>query len=236
VAVSPRLHELLNLARQARTYLTYLEGLGVRHLPRREGVSLPDDMLDRLSESLVEISENIGECTLCPLSRDRRNIVFGEGSSRAALMLIGEAPRGPDDLEGRPFLGEAGHLLTDIIVKGLGQSREDCYLTTMIKCRPAGDRPPFRHELRTCRQFLIRQIASIRPQVILTLGQSATQAFLDTDRPLSGLRGRFHDYYGFAVMPTYHPEEILQNQDLRRPTWEDIKMVISRLKEQSGSP
>ena len=235
MAASPRLLELLRLARQARTYLTYLEGLGVRHLPKPEGVPLPADALDRLSESLVEVRENVGECTRCPLSRDRRSIVFGEGAGRAALMLVGEAPRGPDDQEGRPFLGEPGRLLTDILVKGLGQSREACYLTTLVKCRPAGDRPPFSLELRTCRQFLIRQIVSIRPQVILTLGQSTSQALIETDQPLSRLRGRFHDFHGFSVLPTYHPEDILKNADLRRPTWEDVKMVITRLKGQAGS-
>ena len=235
MAASPRLLELLRLARQARTYLTYLEGLGVRHLPKPEGVPLPADAIDRLSESLVEVRENVGECTRCPLFRDRRNIVFGEGAGRAALMLVGEAPRGPDDQEGRPFLGEPGQLLTDILVKGLGQSREACYLTTLVKCRPVGDRPPFPDEIRSCRQFLIRQIASIRPQVILTLGQSASHSLLETDQPLSSLRGRFHDFHGFSVLPTYHPEDILKNADLRRPTWEDIKMVITRLKGQTGS-
>lgn len=235
MAASPRLHELLRLARQARNYLTYLEGLGVRNLPQREGVPLPADALDRLSESLIEVRENVGECTRCPLSRDRRSIVFGEGAGRAALMLVGEAPREPDDQEGRPFLGDPGRLLTDIIVKGLGQSREACYLTTLVKCRPAGDRSPFPDEIRTCRQFLIRQIASIRPQVILILGQSASQSLLETDQPLSSLRGRFHDFHGFSLLSTYHPEDMLKNADLRRPTWEDVKMVITRLKGQSVS-
>jgi len=229
VAVSPRLRELLSLARQTRTYLTYLEGLGVTRLPTVEGVSLPDDALDHVLESLEEIREDLGKCTRCGLAADRQSVVFGQGAARAPLMLIGEAPREPDDAAGEPFLGEPGRLLTDIIVKGLSLNREACYLTTLVKCRPAGDRPPLPLEIRTCRPFLMRQIASIRPRVILTLGETAGQALLETDQPLTRLRGRFHDFRGFSLLPTYHPEDILKDTNLRRPVWEDVKRVIARL-------
>lgn len=220
--------ELFDLARQVKNYLDYLGSLGVEHLPRvsatpAEPASPPP------VESLEDVRTDLGDCRRCPLADGRTHLVFGEGSATADLMFIGEGPGQDEDLQGRPFVGRSGQLLTDIIVKGMHIRREDCYIANVVKCRPPGNRDPLPEEAGACLPFLHRQIRAIRPKVIVTLGRVATQHLLRTDAPMAALRGRFHDLNGIPVMPTYHPSFLLRQPDKKRDVWEDIKQVMARL-------
>jgi uracil-DNA glycosylase len=178
--------------------------------------------------SIDEVRSVIQGCTLCPLRTTARNIVFGEGNITAELMFIGEAPGAVEDETGRPFVGPAGELLTKII-ESMGLKREDVYITNIIKCRPPGNRDPQPDEVRECIGFLEEQIRMIGPKVIIALGRIAAQELLCTDAPISSLRGRFHDYRGISLMPTYHPSHLLHNPGRKRDVWEDIKQVMHHL-------
>jgi DNA polymerase len=146
-------------------------------------------------------------------------------------MFVGEGPGRDEDIQGRPFVGRSGQLLTDIIVKGMKMRREDCYIANVVKCRPPDNRDPAPVEAMTCLPFLRRQIAAIRPMVICTLGRIAAQYLLDTTDSLGRLRHRFHDLDGVPVMPTYHPSAILRDPKYKRPTWEDIKLILGFLEK-----
>ncbi len=224
-----RHRELLGLGRQVTHYLDYLQGLGVNNLPLVRPIPPPDSVLESFKETLEDIRNDLGECFRCELSGARKRIVFGEGHPRADLMFVGGAPIEDEDREGDPFTGEVGQVLTDIIVKGIEMRREDCYLTTLVKCRPPEDRDPHQPEIRTCRPFLFRQISSIRPKVICILGQTAAQGLLGRRESLPKLRHRFHDLSGIPVMPTFHPAYLLEYPEKRREVWEDIKMIIRYL-------
>ncbi len=167
-------------------------------------------------------------CTSCPLARTRKNIVFGEGSTGAALMFIGEGPGANEDETGRPFVGNAGELLTRII-KAMGLTRQDVFIANIVKCRPPGNRDPHPDEVAACMGHLQAQIRAIRPRVIVALGRIAAQALLKEDTPISRLRGSFRDYSGIMLMPTYHPSYLLQNPSKKRDVWEDMKKVMEVL-------
>jgi DNA polymerase len=178
--------------------------------------------------SLAAVREELGDCTRCPLSGTRQNIVFGEGSPKARLLFVGEGPGRDEDLQGRPFVGAAGQLLTKII-QAMGLSREEVYIANIIKCRPPQNRNPLPNEIETCFPFLRKQIEAIRPEVICALGKFAAQTLLQTELPISRLRGRFHEYRGIPVMPTFHPAFLLRNADRKRDTWNDIQLIMGRL-------
>jgi DNA polymerase len=176
-------------------------------------------------ESLGDIRTDLGECTRCPLSRSRTRIVFGQGHPRARLMFVGEGPGQEEDLAGEPFVGAAGQLLTRII-EAIKLRREEVYIANVVKCRPPGNRPPEPVEIATCSPFLRRQIAAVRPLFICTLGACAAQTLLGTSEPISRLRGRFFDYEGIRVLPTFHPAYLLRNPERKREVWEDMKMLM----------
>lgn len=180
-------------------------------------------------QDLSTIHKAMGECKLCSLSQTRQKIVFGEGNNKASIMFIGEAPGAAEDKTGRPFVGPAGNLLTDIIEKGMGLKRDDVYIGNILKCRPPGNRDPLPEEVQHCIGFLEAQIRVIQPKIIITLGRIASQNLLDTTTPISRLRGTFQDYEGIKVMPTYHPSYLLQNPSKKRDVWEDIKKVMEYL-------
>ena len=231
---------LFELARDVRNYLKYMDALGVENLPRVEAPPLPKTALaDKpapglsagpVDETLADVRADLGDCRRCGLCGGRTHIVFGEGPPRAELMFVGEGPGRDEDLSGRPFVGRAGQLLTDIIVKGLKMRREDCYIANVVKCRPPENRDPLPDEAAACLPFLRRQIMAVRPRVICALGRVATQYLLDTSKPLGALRHRFHDFQGIPVMPTYHPSALLRYPEKKRDAWEDIKLIIARLK------
>lgn len=180
-------------------------------------------------------------CTLCSLATTRTQVVFGEGNENARLMFIGEGPGKDEDASGRPFVGRAGQLLTRIIENGLKLRREDVYIANVVKCRPTvdglgkKDRAPEADEVASCSPFLIRQIELVQPKVIVTLGNPATRFLLKTGEGITRLRGKWHDYNGIAVMPTYHPSFLLRNggdsgnTPYKRAVWNDMKLVIDRL-------
>ncbi len=168
-------------------------------------------------------------------------VVFGEGNEKARLMFIGEGPGRDEDASGRPFVGRAGQLLTRIIENGLKLKRADVYIANVVKCRPTvdglgtRDRPPEPAEVAACSPYLARQIELIRPEVIVTLGNPATRFLLKTAEGITKMRGKWHDYHGIAVMPTYHPSFLLRNggdaseTQHKRDVWNDMKMVIEKL-------
>ncbi|MEJ2729176.1 MAG: uracil-DNA glycosylase [Deltaproteobacteria bacterium] len=176
-------------------------------------------------ETLQHIREDLGDCQRCRLARDRKNIVFGAGSSSAKIVFVGEGPGFEEDQQGEPFVGPAGQLLTKIIA-AIHLSRQQVYICNIVKCRPPRNRNPQPDEIKTCFQFLDRQIAAIRPVYICALGSIAAQTLLNTDVPISRLRGRFHDYKGIKLLPTYHPAYLLRNPEKKRDVWEDMKMLI----------
>jgi len=180
------------------------------------------------TETLEDIERDLGDCRRCGLSKTRTHIVFGEGNPDARLAFVGEGPGYDEDVQGRPFVGAAGHLLTKII-QAMGLEREDVYICNIIKCRPPKNRNPIPDEIETCSPFLERQIAAIQPEVICALGKFAAQMLLNTQDPISRLRGRFHDYHGIPLMPTFHPAYLLRNPEGKRATWEDIKKVMEKL-------
>ncbi len=179
-------------------------------------------------DSLGDIQTELHNCRRCKLWRNRKTIVFGEGAPHARLLFIGEAPGFEEDREGRPFVGAAGQLLTRII-QAMTLNRDDVYIGNIIKCRPPQNRNPMPEEIGACRPFLERQIKTINPEYICTLGAVATQTLLQTNRPISHLRGRFYDYRGVKIMPTYHPAYLLRNPGEKRAVWNDIQKLMKAL-------
>jgi DNA polymerase len=179
--------------------------------------------------SLAAIREDIGDCTRCKLhTLGRKQIVFGVGNPDADLMFVGEAPGADEDLQGEPFVGRAGQLLTKII-EAIGLRREDVYIANVIKCRPPQNRNPEQDEVESCEPFLFRQIDTIKPKVIVGLGTFAARALLRTLDPISRLRGRVFEYRGAKLVPTFHPAYLLRNPSSKREVWEDMKLVRSLL-------
>lgn len=204
--------------------LKFFSELGVTHLNLRR----PQEHQSVLS--LEDVRSELGECTRCKLARTRTHIVFGSGSSHADLMFVGEAPGADEDVQGLPFVGRAGQLLTRII-EAIELKREDVYIANILKCRPPNNRNPESDEVEMCQPFLMRQIQAVAPKIIVTLGKYASQTLLATDTPISRLRGDFHLLGSIQVMPTFHPSYLLRNPGAKRDVWEDMKNVRDRLKE-----
>jgi uracil-DNA glycosylase family 4 len=180
--------------------------------------------------ALSAVRLDIGDCTRCKLHRlGRKQIVFGVGNPNADLMFVGEAPGADEDLQGIPFVGRAGQLLTKII-EAIGLTRDDVYIANVIKCRPPQNRNPEPDEVETCEPFLFQQIDIIKPKVIVGLGKFAAQTLLRTLDPISRLRGRVYDYRGAKLIPTFHPAYLLRNPASKREVWEDMKMARELLK------
>jgi uracil-DNA glycosylase len=184
--------------------------------------------LDRTA-TLDELREFIGDCRRCKLCGHRTNLVFGVGNPEAELMFVGEGPGADEDARGEPFVGRAGQLLTDIIERGMRLKRADVYICNVIKCRPPGNRNPEPDEVAACEPFLMRQIAIVRPRVIVGLGTFAVQSLLRVKTPISRLRGVWHELRGIRLMPTFHPAYLLRNPNDKRLVWADIQMVMKEL-------
>ena len=179
---------------------------------------------------LRSLKEEIGDCSLCRLSQGRKNIVFGEGNLKAELMFIGEGPGREEDIQARPFVGDAGKVLTSLINK-MGYSREDVYIANVVKCRPPMNRNPEKDEIGLCLPFLKRQIDIIRPRVIMCLGAVASHILIGTKTPISRLRGQFYMFNDIPVMPTFHPAYLMRNPKDKWLTWDDAQKVLERLKQ-----
>jgi uracil-DNA glycosylase len=181
------------------------------------------------AQALRAIREDIGDCTRCRLAKQgRKQIVFGVGNPRAELMFIGEAPGADEDQQGEPFVGRAGQLLNNMI-KAMGLRREDIYIANIIKCRPPGNRTPERDECETCSPFLMRQIATIKPKVLVALGAVAAKTLLAINAPMSELRGKWYDFRGTKIAVTYHPAFLLRDPRQKKEAWKDLQMVMKDL-------
>jgi DNA polymerase len=178
---------------------------------------------------LPALREHIGDCRRCKLAPHRTHLVFGVGNPRARLVFVGEAPGRDEDLQGEPFVGRAGQLLTEIITKGMRLRREDVYIANVIKCRPPENRNPEPDEVTSCEPFLLRQLELIGPEVVVALGKFAVQTLLRTKAPITRLRGRWYDYHGIKLMPTFHPAYLLRNPADKRLVWEDVQKVMQAL-------
>ncbi len=188
-----------------------------------------DGYISTKEDSLKKAEEEVRECHGCRLSEGRANTVFGEGNPDARLMFIGEGPGRDEDIQARPFVGVAGKLLTKLILK-LGMRREDVYIANIVKCRPPRNRDPEEDEISACMPYVERQVEIIKPEVIVTLGRVATQAFLRSKVPISRLRGSFHRFKDIPVMPTFHPSYLLRNPKDKWLTWDDMQSVLEQLK------
>jgi DNA polymerase len=252
--------ELRELIIATKEHLAFIEELGVEHAettklpevpplpvsvaqqsvtqikeqPRAEGLfgdlapSAPG--LPQSNETFEEIWASVGNCVRCPLHQQRTNIVHTEGNRKARLMFVGEAPGADEDLQSRPFVGRAGQLLTKII-EAIGFKREEVLIGNVNRCRPPGNRAPTTEEAEMCKPFLLREIATVRPDVIVVLGNTAMKNLLDTKEGITKVRGKFQDYKGIKVMPTFHPAYLLRDPSKKRETWEDLKKVRDYLDE-----
>ena len=181
------------------------------------------------AEALATIREDLGDCTRCKLhTQGRKQIVFGVGNPSADLMFVGEAPGADEDIQGIPFVGRAGQLLTKMI-EAMGLKREDVYIANVLKCRPPNNRDPQPDEVEQCEPFLFRQITSVQPKVVVALGAFAARALLKTQDPVSRMRGRVYSYRGAKLIVTFHPSFLLRSPGYKREAWEDLKKVLAEL-------
>jgi DNA polymerase len=227
---------LIVSADQFRAHLEFFAELGVDGFRREsewrarsvEEVAVPRVLrvFSSQAEALTALKTEIGPaCMRCKLhTLGRRQVVFGVGNPNADLMFVGEAPGADEDIQGEPFVGRAGQLLTKII-EAIGMTRNDVYIANVIKCRPPQNRNPEPDEVEQCEPFLFRQIETIKPKVIVALGKFAAQSLLKTTEPITRLRGREYKYRDAILMPTYHPAFLLRNPSSKREVWEDMKRV-----------
>ncbi|OHE73091.1 MAG: uracil-DNA glycosylase [Treponema sp. RIFOXYC1_FULL_61_9] len=181
------------------------------------------------ADSMDAIAGEVRVCTACPLASTRKYAVPGEGVGQPLVLVIGEGPGADEDASGRPFVGPAGQLL-DRMLQAVGLSREtNCFIANLVKCRPPKNRDPEEGERLACAPYLDRQIALLAPRLILSVGRVPTQALLGTTEGIGRLRGRFVPYRGIPLLPTYHPSALLRDEELKRPAWEDMKLLRSRL-------
>ena len=215
--MGPKVSEVID---DLKFYLKYLKGMGVESLL----FPLPS------KSTLKEVRTELGDCRRCKLHRTRKTLVFGEGNEKAILMLVGEGPGYEEDVQGRPFVGKAGQLLTKIL-QSIHLEREEVYIANIIKCRPPQNRNPESDEISACHPFLLRQIQVIQPKIICALGTFAAQSLLQTGEKISALRGKIFDLHGIRVIPTYHPAFLLRNPERKKEVWEDMKRIAAWLKE-----
>ena len=188
-------------------------------------------LINNKKSALQSLREEIGDCKRCRLSSGRKNIVFGEGDPDARIMFIGEGPGREEDLQARPFVGDAGTLLTRLIEK-MGFTREEVYIANIVKCRPPMNRDPEKDEILSCRGFVERQIEIINPKVIISLGRICAQTLLgNAALKMTAIRGHFFDYNGIPLMPTFHPAYLLRNPKDKWLTWKDAQMVLEKLQD-----
>ena len=217
-------------------WVRYLQEIGVRELRVADAESSPTALPAPAGpagiETLAAIREDLGECTRCKLHAGRTKLVFGVGDPGAGLMFVGEGPGAEEDLRGEPFVGRAGQKLDDMI-RAIGLTREQVYIANVVKCRPPGNRDPEPDEVATCSPFLVRQIESIRPKVIVTLGLPAARTLLGLRSGIGAARGRWHSFRGIPVMPTFHPAYLLRayTPENRRKVWEDLQAARAKLDE-----
>ncbi len=241
--------ELLQLARQVKEHAAWLERGGVVGVPKPKTQSTVDNRqpIARAASApaavagasataeqgtggrgLQVVRDELGDCQRCKLRSKRTNIVFGVGNPDAALVFVGDAPGADEDRTGEPFVGAAGQLLTKMI-EAMGLGRDEVYICNILKCRPPGNRNPEPDEIAECEPFLKKQLAAIRPRMIVALGKFAAQCLLRSDAPISKLRGAWKEYEGIPLMPTYHPAFLLRTPSAKREVWNDLQEVMREL-------
>lgn len=211
--------------------LEYYQALGFDSLPLsvKPLLGVHSGSVMSKNNGLINLRKEIGDCHCCKLSQGRKNIVFGTGNADAKIMFIGEAPGKEEDIQGVPFVGEAGMLLTKLIEK-MGFKRDAVYIANIIKCRPPLNRDPEEDEIFSCRTFLDKQIDVIAPKFIITLGRIALMTLMNDDRlRITAARGNFFEYKGIPVMPTFHPAYLLRNPRDKWLTWADVQKVMERM-------
>lgn len=180
------------------------------------------------AQTIGEIDQELADCRLCPLQENRQQVVVGSGSGSSRLMLIEGPPGALEEAVGSPLVGEAGELF-DKMLHAIGLQRSRIYLTSLVKCRPAGDREPSEAEIQTCLNYLFRQIAAVNPAVICGLGPLSARVLTGSKQPLFQLRGRFHDFHGTPLMVTFHPGFLLRNSEMKKASWQDLQLIQKRL-------
>ena len=217
-----------------RDYVRYLRRLGVTDLPLTlpritpQGSNFLEPAVSSGAAPLAELEASVRDCQACRLHEGRRQVVFGTGNADADLVFVGEAPGHDEDVQGEPFVGRAGQLLTRII-QAIGLTREDVYILNVIKCRPPQNRNPLPEEVAACRPIIDKQLACLKPRVICALGTFAAQALLRSDERISRLRGRFHTMGNILVRPTFHPAYLLRNPQEKRKVWQDMQDIQREL-------
>ena len=206
-------------------YLYNLKTAGVEYF---EGFESKDINI-KMPNELKELEKICKQCTLCDLSKTRTNVVFGEGNPHAKLMLIGEGPGEMEDKTGRPFVGRAGQLLTKIINNVLEMDRKELYIANIVKCRPPNNRVPTIEEAETCKPYLLKQIDIINPDILVCLGKTAFMYLLDSDLPISKVRGQIFEFKGKKVIPTFHPSFLLRNPSAKKDAYKDFLLIKSML-------
>lgn len=199
------------------------------------GAQADDPASPRGAAGLKIVRDDLGDCQRCKLAPTRTKLVFGVGNPDADLLFVGEAPGADEDAQGEPFVGKAGQLLTKMI-EAMGYRREDVYICNVLKCRPPGNRNPEPDEVASCEPFLKRQLAAIRPKVIVALGKFAVQCLLRDESPISRLRGTFRTYEGIPLMPTFHPAYLLRDPSKKKLAWQDLKDVNAALARVGVTP
>lgn len=238
---------MTNIAEDIKTVLEFYQAMGIERIPlnialksRSAEVQKPPphpplgkegrrggDYSEKVI-ALKKLRDEIGDCQRCKLSKGRKNIVFGEGSIDAEIMFIGEGPGEDEDIQGRPFVGKAGRLLTKLIEK-MGFKREDVYIGNIVKCRPPFNRDPEEDEINACSPFIRKQAEIISPKVIVSLGRISTQTLIGLKIPIGKLRGKFYQFEDIPLMPTFHPSYLLRNPKDKWLVWEDAQKVLERL-------
>lgn len=223
------MHEVVT---ELRAWLAWAQESGLQNLamdsPPSPNPPEPVIAMPKKLPLLQSVIDELGDCTRCKLHRTRTNIVFGVGNPEARLMFVGEGPGEDEDLQGLPFVGKAGQLLTKMI-EAMGLRREDVYICNTVKCRPPNNRNPEPDELNACEPFLKGQLGAVKPEVIVTLGKFAAQSLLRDSTPITRLRGQWREYEGIPVMPTFHPAYLLRSPGEKGKVWEDLKQVMKRL-------
>jgi len=220
---------MAKIAKEIKNALEFFQALGYERMPMRLRADIRRPVIGNKESVMALLREEIGDCRRCKLSQKRTHIVFGEGNPDARLMFIGEAPGREEDVQARPFVGEAGMLLTRLIEK-MGLKREDVYIANVVKCRPPMNRDPEKDEIQQCREFLERQIDIIRPDIIMSLGRIAASTLMGNERlKITAIRGKIFDYRGIPLVPTFHPAYLMRNPKDKWLTWNDAQKVLERL-------
>lgn len=210
---------------QIKALLEELMEEGEQYLPYKIKSS-PLKNFHQPQQELDLLYQQVKNCQSCKLAATRKNLVFGEGNANANLVMVGEAPGADEDATGKPFVGRAGKLLTDIITKGMELSRDEIFICNVLKCRPPLNRDPEKDEIDACMGILQKQLEIINPKVICTLGRFSAFVLLGKGKKLGDYRGKVHFYRNIPVVVTYHPSALLRNPNLKRPTWDDVKIIL----------